>query len=301
MPRSHTQQLTVLIQQLAELSCFAGIKSISLIEQGDSHPCFKVVDVNNGFFAKYFKDPNERQPYNKLYQLVADEGLSPDLIYGDEFWQVSQFVEGTSLSLCPLSVNEKIEQAIQLMVRCHQSIDVNKLTAIPLLDMAKIIKPLTLTLSASQKHIISKVCDMLSSRIVITPSVLCHGDINFSNIILANKPWLLDFDCAHLADREFDIAMMIAVNNLVSGSISSVIDSCVEHYQVASNANITIDKEKVTCYLYFSFIINGLWYLEQSRNNRDKSLQYQAFTQFTYFDECNFITENLMDDMASIV
>ena len=301
MPRPTVKPLTVLIEQLTQLSCFTRIESISLIEQGNSHPCFKVVDVHNSFFVKYFNNPIDIQPYIQLNQLAADVGLSPDFIYYDKFWQVHQFIEGTSLNLCPLPLNEKIKHCIKLMARCHQAIDIKKLTNIPILDIAKIIKPLTLNLSTNQKHIISELCEKLSSELVITPAVLCHGDINFSNVILANKAWLLDLECARLADKEFDIAMMISVNELLTGSVTTVIDFCVDYYRSIADLTGCINKSKVTCYLGISFVINGLWYLEQYFHNRDELFKHKAFKQFELFDTCNFSVKNLTDEMRVII
>jgi len=298
MPKPNVDQLAFLIEQLTHLPCFVNIERINLIEQGNSHSCFNVVDVHNSFFVKYFKIPNQIEQFNQLNQLAADKGLSPNLIYSDKFWQVHQFIEGTSLNLCQLPLNEKIQHCIKLMVRCHQTIEITKLTDIPILNIAKIIQPLTLYLTTPQQNIISKICQKLNSMIVITPSVLCHGDINFSNIILANKPWLLDFECACLADKEFDIAMMIAVNEFRPGSMTSVIDSCVDYYRSISDSAVKIEKIKVTCYLYFSLVINGLWYLEQYIHNGDELLKYRAFNQFELFDKCGFIAENLTAEMS---
>jgi thiamine kinase-like enzyme len=298
MPKPKVDQLAVLTAQLSQLSCFAHIKSISLIEQGDSHQCFKVVDIHNSFFVKYFKNSNQSHHQNKLNKLAANSGLSPDLIYSDKFWQVHQFIEGTSLNLCQLPLNEKIQHGIKLMVGCHQSIDINKLTDFPILNITKIIKPLTINLTTEQKSIISKISDKLSNIMVITPQVLCHGDINFSNIILANEPWLVDFECACVAEQEFDIAMMISVNELLTGSMTTVIDFCVDYYTVISESQGKVDKEKVMRYLYFSFVINGLWYLARYRENKDKSFKYKAFKQFELFDKCHFITKNLTAEMS---
>ena len=293
----NTEQRAELIEQITRLKCFDNIDRVSTIEQGDSHHCFKVVDQNKCYFVKYFDHIEHSHQYNQLNKIVADIGLAPALIYNDKFWQVHQFIEGSSLNLWPLSLKEKVEHCLTLMVACHQKIDVTKLTQVPVLNFFEVIKPLTKHLTNDQQSLINKIIDMLNNTLLISPSVLCHGDINFSNIILANKPWLLDFECACIADKEFDLAMMLSVNELLSEATPSVIDSSIDYYNERSSANSIIDKEKVMRYLVFSFIINGLWYFESYNNKKDSRLKHKAFKQFNYFDSVDFITESLTDRM----
>ena len=290
-----TEQGAELIEQLTRLKCFANIDRVSTIEQGDSHHCFKVVDQKKSYFVKYFHHIEHCHQYNQLNKIAADIGLAPALIYNDKCWQVYQFIEGSSLNLCSLPLKQKIEHCLTLMVACHQKIDVTRLTQIPVLNIFEVIKPLTQHLTDDQQRLISKINGMLNNTLLINPSVLCHGDINFSNIILANKPWLVDFECACIADKEFDLAMMLSVNELLSEATPSVIDSSIDYYNERSSANSLIDKEKLMYYLAFSFVINGLWYFERDKNN--SRFKHKAFKQFNYFDSLGFITESLTDRM----
>lgn len=117
--------------------------------------------------------------------------------------------------------------------------------------------------------------------------VICHGDINFSNIILSHQAYLLDFECACLAEKEFELGMMLAINNL---SFESLISEC--------ELNET-QQDKVTRYYLFSLFINGLWFLVASKTERESNVKIQLWNhaqrQFSRFDAMKFIPKNLTD------
>jgi thiamine kinase-like enzyme len=94
-----------------------------------------------------------------------------------------------------------------------------------------------------------------------TNIVCCHSDINFSNVLIdANQQlWLIDFEYACEAPAEFDIAMFMAINNIPL----TLFDEVIGLYE--DKADASIDKLLCNYYLAFSYLINGLWYVNQSQ------------------------------------
>ncbi len=287
-------------QQLAKLSCFSGALTVSDINQGDSEQCFKVIDQKGIYFVKYFQQQQTsivRQQVSQLNQLTDLLNLSPKLVFSDQYWQVYPFIDGVTLNNLSLPITNKIEQAIKLMVSCHQDISKEKLTYFPELGIEEVVQPLTISLTPSQIDLISQITAKLVDSLKITPEVICHGDINFSNIIVAQQSWLIDFDCACLANPEFDIAMMYAVNELPEQSPQLTIDYCIDYYHQNAKMEVKPLKLLVMRYLAFSYLINGLWYYEQAVKQDSKLLLSKAKNQFNSFDQLKFVDQSLAEQM----
>ena len=143
-------------------------------------------------------------------------------------------------------------------------------------------------LLAKQSHFLDKTTKSLTASInslILTsesPSILCHGDINFTNILIDNKQrsWLIDFECAQLAPVEFDLAMFIAVNNIATDQVSEL----VNHYRKLV-PTYQPNEQLLTYYLLFSFYINGLWYFDNINGlEAGNELPALAIKQWSAFD-----------------
>ena len=228
---------------------------------------------------------------------------------------MTEYIDGTLLAQSDISEQEKIKLCLALMDKLHaitfSTEQINNF--IPVLNPKKIIEgllaqladaialtsPQFQTFSTGQFHSIKEVIGAFIEVLKLDSQdlsvdewqarlVLCHGDLNFSNVMtLENKRYLLDFECACLAEKAFDLGMMLAINKC---SLEQVI-------WVGKSTNSP--QEKVTRYYLLSLLINGLWFLLASINESSqrvkKQLLNQAKPQFRLFDETNGLSKKLSD------
>ena len=264
-----------MMQQLSALACFDHVEAIKPIVAGLSSQCFQVNADNKQYFAKQSPTDNEVI----VGKLAATYKISPKVLYHDQLWLICEFIDGDNLA--NLSEDEKITAAIKLMTQCHQiNLESTKVTE---LNPQQITKTLI-----EQSHFANKkkvaLAQLANSLLSQLPNasnqVVCHGDINFSNILISpkNKAWLVDFECTCIAPREYDLAMFIAVNNIDENKISTIISQ----YQRLS-LPIKIELKLLYSYLAFSYFINSLWYAHAYQNSNDTTfinLQKQQWQQY---------------------
>lgn len=235
---------------LTTLPCFTQVESISKITEGLSQHCFKVTADNKVYFAKTITDNIEVS----MALSASQSSLSPTVVYHDQHWLISRFIDAENLALSTLNSDDRIEHAIKLMVQCHQlAVEPAELSA------EDIIQPLVNNLhySTVQKKILVQLADLISTPLNNSKDgVCCHGDLNFSNVLinLEQRTWLVDYECACTAPIEYDLAMFVAVNNLAIDKINIII----EQYEHQSSVNI--DSKLLNHYLLFCYFINTLWY-----------------------------------------
>lgn len=295
------------LHQLRKLPCFAQqtISNISVIEAGLSQASFHVTCEGKSYFAKYLV---ENSIETRVSQLTAAHGLSPKVIYAEQHWLITEFIVGQGLEKSKQSEDEKLAITISLLRQCHTisfHAQDNKeqaiLSSVPTLDIPTIISKLLqqLQLRKAQTKALKALIYLLQQNLAKAYDdvdniklVLCHGDANFSNVISAeNSPMtstdksreivhqLLDFECARIAPPEYDLAMLVAVND-IEFSKASMINTCYQQMKqslnnagnIVDNANFYSRKTSkttnksfllVTCYYELSILINALWYFEQ--------------------------------------
>ena len=295
-----------LYEKIKQLPCFDLRDDESLlitkIEAGQSSSCFDVSITNNKnitsdnvsitstkqrYFVKYDSNASFFENELKTSKAASNINLSPHVIYAEKNWLVNEFIYAESLDSTTSNIENKIEIAIKLMQQCH-TLDVS----LPELNINEIITHIIASKSfsiAQREHIqllltcMSTIGDKPQSH-----SVVCHGDINFSNIITANnKAWLIDFECACLAEKEFEVAMFMAINFLNADGQALTL-AC---YEKLNNANdITIDQKKLAQYISYSYLINGLWYFDKAQGLQGSEMtefHYLAVQQLTQFDKRN--------------
>lgn len=272
-----------LVIALQSLTCFHSIESIVPITSGLSCYCFKLVADGKEFFAKYINSDFLNNEV-KVAQLAANSKLTAQIIYHNQQWLICSFISGDNLNDSNLPQQEKATTAIALMAQCHtlktvnerdiSSIDINQITT-DLIDSTKAnyytCQQLSyLKIAASQLKTLIELSSRSDNN--ITEDVCCHGDLNFSNILLDdnNKAWLIDFECSILAPAEFDIAMFIAINELRDSSLTDVIHQYKKQYNEHCPQR-SINTELVSHYLLLCYFINALWYTNTSINREDES------------------------------
>lgn len=141
------------------------------------------------------------------------------------------------------------------MLQCHQ-LEIKPAKLAPERVINELINKSPFSVQQKQA-LLSHAKSILSCLNFTKNLVCCHGDLNFSNILIDQKKqiWLVDYECVCLAPAEYDLAMFIAVNNIAKEEIATV----VEHYESSSRL-LKIDTKHLNNYLSFSYFINSLWY-----------------------------------------
>jgi len=274
-----------MVTSLYSLPCFSNIIAIERITAGLSSQCYKVITEDQAFFAKVLhcesktaeneaakSEAAENKAANNevnMARLAASGGISPQLIYNDQHWLVTQFIDGEDLSLLTKPLTEKIDIATALLAQCHRlSTKASGLISLSPNDIIASLVAQT-QLNVAQRQQLQTISTQLAQRLtqpLATQSnkaqnqLCCHGDLNFSNVLIDNQQesWLLDFECAYLAPAEFDLAMLIAVNNIEFTQREAIITAYRKY-----NVSTEINRNLLTDYLLFSYFINGLWYLQK--------------------------------------
>ncbi len=280
-----------IIASLTKLPCFDEIKKISPINSGVSSTSYKVITKHNIYFAKYLAGKVNKLTEIEVSRAAATQGFSVDIIYNNNEWLVNHFISAIELVTINITSIEKYAIATKLMAKCHQL----NFATLPVeqLNVVALIKELlsSSNFSQQQKAYILQICEQLSLKLISNKNVLCHGDINFTNILVdkkvSKKTYLIDFECACLAPPEYDIAMLAAINGIELKAINHIIS----FYQLYNTAKININL--VTCYLLFCYIINGLWYAKQAGEQNSFLLTEHATKQFQLFDQYYNNTTNL--------
>jgi thiamine kinase-like enzyme len=267
-----------LINELKSLPCFTQIQSVDLLAHGLSQTAIKVLTTSQVFFAKKLNQHTANSEIacallcsNLASKNQPEQGntkqLSPQVVYHDQHWLVTHFIHGLTLADTNLNNNKKIAIALNLMAQLHSSPPTLANYPIPQLNPSFTVNELLSTLPPllfEHRNTLSKIGQSLSNAIcsLITDTqrvnVVCHGDLNFTNVLQdnGNNAYLIDFECAQLAPPEFDLAMFIAVNNIVTQDITHIITE-----YSALMPSYRLNSRLLHYYLLYSLLINGLWYL----------------------------------------
>ena len=246
--------------------------------------------------AKYIADIDTSNNQLKnteafVQQLAANEGLAPNILFTNEQWIISQYIEGEMLSDVDAPIFSKITMLAELTGRL-QRISLPKGSPVAKLD----VKAATLALTTEARHLVdlTEVENYLDTFEVRSKKlVLCHGDMNFNNIICGDNPYLIDFTTACLAPIEYEIGMLLAINLIDSTHSSKIIGV----YNEVFKNNELIDVEMVTRYSVLATLINACWYLLQYHECKDANLLNCCLAQFQYLDVVTGIPFSLTNKM----
>ncbi|NQZ82241.1 MAG: phosphotransferase [Colwellia sp.] len=279
-----------IIEQLTLLSFFDNdnIIDVNKIAEGASHHCFKVVTASATYFAKYFETDRITQKVEfEMTIMAAKSMLAPPLLFHSNHWFISDFIDAAQL-INDHTINERVIITAELINKCH------KLSLkLPTLDLHAVLISLATdkALSHEQSKAISSIITKLPVMKVGQVLVVCHGDVNFSNIIFTEPSYLIDFECACLAEPEYDLAMMSAIN-LLNKTQRSVLFST---YQ--KDSLITLSHAKLASYLPYCYLINGLWYLLKFNVEQQSNLFVLSQKQFAAFDDLMGLNSKLVTEM----
>ncbi|GHE83284.1 aminoglycoside phosphotransferase family protein [Thalassotalea profundi] len=294
------------IKLLDELPFFQQrtIISVAEITTGLSQQSFKVRCLNDQlFYAKYFDKYNTEYAQIEKEVLLnsASSPITTSLLYSDEHWLVTPFIEANDLSKLNLPIKNKLNIALELM-----------LTFQKLIIPSKKIKPISfiahgdyyinaLALNKNQQQILRSLLSD-DDAIKAQQLTLCHGDFNFTNMLLNSPltgiasdeiPILIDFECCCYSEVEYDIAMMIAVNNLLNYLSVDTVIAQIKVYLAQRMVNIST--KKVMRYLGKSLLLNALWYICRFNRTNDNKWLILAKQQFQQADVLNNNKTSIVD------
>ena len=332
------EQYKLLIKHIYSLSCFKHqhIENVTVIKTGLSQPCFGVQCRENAYCVKYLNNGSHELFANKL---VQQHDISPKLVYGEDNWLVTEFLSGELLINSTRKAFEKLDITLSLLAQCHlttysqsaptlSSINSMLTTSrqyIPKLNINEVVVELLKNCKISLPHaknimrIANRTLQEVDQQIKVghgCKDVFCHGDANFSNIInskgnasklntVTGHYKMIDFECACIAPIEYDIAMMMAVNEIDVSEIETVMATYTGHQRTFEQVRQTeelieiIDElpdslqtthmpssHMTKRYYILSLIINGLWYLSQYKQRWEGKYKVLAQQQFSLLARC---------------
>lgn len=274
-------------QSLAALPYFdsLAIESVTPFLNGLSHKVFKVScfsrSQNKRFtlVAKLIAGHETGVKEVSVSKRMAKLQLTPDVLFSNRQWLITQYLVGITLESAHFSMLKKLKMSLELLFKLYSTNGNQKINSVQAFDPIPYVISLIQT-SALSESIQEKLLALVNEQDVdirCLDKFVIHGDANFNNFIFDKGDQLLkmiDFEASSYSTREYDIAMLLAVNYIPSSTIYLVLNSELKLLE--------IDIEMVTRYAVISSIINVLWYLEQFnktglmlyKTNAKKTLDY---------------------------
>jgi thiamine kinase-like enzyme len=282
-----TFPLSQIIQQ-AKL-CPTDTYTIIELTEGLNQQCVELRSTTKKYIIKRFNDSRSFEVERCIYNALKKSDISTQLIKALTFQDINYLLleklDGQSLCMTQMSQCEKILLASQILARFHFHVlkaSQKQLSTIKTLSLKDILLKLAYSASLTRKqldlttdivsHSINRLENHLGDKVGRTASVCCHGDLNFSNIIAnAGNLKVIDFEAASMMPAEYDIAMMLAVNELDESKIDVASQNYLDQYQACQDSATRIerllDQPLIHAYYLIAILINGLWYLSKSSHS----------------------------------
>ncbi|WP_286267260.1 phosphotransferase [Thalassotalea atypica] len=262
-----------------------GAPVIESFDTGLSHQVFKVsfATIERGeqkitplFVAKHVANRETRHAEFDALQRAFQCGVSVKPIYVDDNWLITEYFNGDCLESLDLDIEQKLEIALSLVAKFHQSVK-HGATSI---NLQQVIDKLISKSGLSPKH-----QQLLSTVTVehLLPQPDCgnlvHGDVNFTNVLVNqadNTAKLIDFEAASYASMEYELGMMMSVNFIHPDTFFRVLKQ--------SSYLCALCPKKVTRNAIMSSIINVLWYFTHDHENGTQVFKNTAFAQLEHLD-----------------
>ncbi|WP_448549337.1 phosphotransferase [Thalassotalea fusca] len=309
-------EITQVEQKLLSHALSAPIEVIPFEHNGLSRHSFAVRANNKQYFVKRFNAPDDASLMLEKHTalLLSSSNISTELIAQAEHLLIYEFIPHIVLESMTLPLAEKIAVTCGLANKLHQVTS----DEIPPLNIAETTLALLNKCQLSDavydeiKTLIRKHIPQSSKQQL----VVCHGDLNFANIIQPNLSeyvkecayvsqhpakgdlLLVDFESCCLAHPAFDVAMCIAINRLDKQASVEKLILLFKTNLHAEDINLyDFDVEMVMRYLCLCFLINGLWYFERALEYNSEKYLSLALMQFQGIDKYFMEEDELSDKM----
>ena len=316
-----------LIATIEQLPCFVDyVCTIEPISAGLSHHCFKVCLSQRATEKKqktihYFVKSLAQHFSTGLNEIAAamqaaKSGYAPAIVFQTSSWLVTEFILGQTLDNSLLPFNEKIVIAMALLAKLHQIKPARDITSLSIKEL--INQQITESVFNNNKiSLLHQINHQISQFDEASNKVLCHGDLNFSNIIIdqQSNSWLIDFECSLVGCAEFELAMFIAVNNISLDLLPFVVKQYQQVY--VATETLSLNQPLILSYAACCFLLNGLWYESKAKvettktaktakttittikfsQSHQKSAHYLALAEQQYqrFDQLNLTEDKLVN------
>ena len=265
------------VAQLMELTLFEQISQITPEQAGYSNYTFSFIADGEKYIGKYIGKNTNQSIEAQVCQIAYQQGIAPKVIYADNNWIILAFIEGQLINDAKLSIDDKLEQLLAPVIELHK-VEQTSLPNLTKLDIKQVIGQLLIKIKDVVPQLYQQVkvdIDTYISNISTCSDnlVVVHGDANFNNAIIeqnSSRVFLIDYEACSLAEREYELAMILAVNELSALYVRPIIE---KYLQLAGNS-LCISWEMVTRYYIVSLVINALWYMcEYSANQLPSYLE----------------------------
>ena len=271
------------------------------------------------YIAKRFSDKSTAKLEMLIQQHLSDQGLAPKVIVLEGHWLVSEYIDRPLLSQLAISEAEQVSIATAALAKFHCALKYelsdsdNKglLTSeINRLDLLQVLNDLSVSFYAENdclaeneklKSDESKTDqELIANAISCVKALKCHasnkhnltiihGDLNYSNLLITQSEnsddlAIIDFESVAIASVEYDLGMLMAINNvpleLSELAITSYLNNLTTTNKTLSKTSVErtsettpkITLEPVTRYAFVSSVINWLWFLGQAEGQvKEKS------------------------------
>lgn len=273
---------------IAKFSCFQDnpVVAIERLEAGLSQECYRVQTKKGEFLAKHFKSNQAFKKELTVTKCKSPDSVIPQLNAFKENWLISEYLQGSMLSELGISFEEKLDIVLPLLKKFYLlSANMEKQTELfGQIDLVDLVKQMSLAVSndVDKMLLIDEVLTRFKSQQYSSgyESVLCHGDLNFNNIMYHHSidDWrLFDFESCHLSHIEYDIAMLLAVNEYPITNLGQIHNNLLGIFP-----QLSIDL--VTRYYVICLLINGLWYQQQTSEKQSLTIKekYQKLSAIQF-------------------
>ncbi len=282
-------QIAQVKKSLAALPCFDDIviEAITPFPSGLSHKVFKVncfdrkQGTNYHLVAKLLDGHKTGAKEASVTTYMTKFQLAPDVVFSNKQWIITQYLPGVALANANLSIQQKLELSTKLLSKLYRCDNNEELIGLQSFDPIPYVISL-IQASRFSQSIKANLLTMVNEHSVDMSrldKVVIHGDANFNNFIFdeAEKSLqIIDFEASSYSTREYDIAMLFAVNCIPTRTMHLV--------QKDGTIFSKISMVTVTRYLVISCLINALWYFEQFNETGLMIYKINALKTLHYVD-----------------
>ena len=277
-------------QSLLSLPCFDGvtIESITPFFNGLSHHVFNVRCLDDKLgsqyncVAKWLEGHQTGDKEASVTTYLAKHQLTPTVMFCNSQWLITSYLAGSTLMNANLSIQQKLELSTELLNQLYCIGEDDQLLGVNLFDPLPYVDTLiqASTFSSSIKTSLLDLVKAHSVDMSALKKVIIHGDANFCNFIFKtgeDSLQMIDFEASSFSTREYDIAMLLAVNHIPMKTIHLV--------KKTHNIFSEISQISVMRYLVISCLINVLWYFEQFYKTGSLIYRTNALKTLHYLDK----------------
>ncbi len=248
---------------------FGPIQESHFLAKGLSNDNYHLVlqtknKLKNSLFVKQLKqnhiEPEQRIMLQDIHRHCYKQGLSSKLLLTNDKLklEVHEYCPEPNLEKHKCPPLDKLQILATVLINLHSTdISIMEASSLPFQALHNNLKTLAQQSKQQLPKSILKLAKDLDQQAQDngTHNVLCHGDLSFSNILVAAKIKIIDWEYARLAPPEYDLAACICINRLNEHDSQILIDSYSNH---APNDYQLLPK-LIKQYIEIFTTLNKLW------------------------------------------